>query len=115
MTKIKMIITKNCKWCNNNFKAFSIKKTHCSNRCYHATSLGVKRHRMEVFHATTCSICGTENFGAHRFSVDHDHITGKFRGILCTSCNAGLGLFKDDVERMKKAITYLVNFQESLF
>jgi len=39
--------------------------------------------------------------------VDHDHISGKVRGILCHTCNPGLGYFKDDVEILQRAINYL--------
>lgn len=41
------------------------------------------------------------------FNIDHDHITGKRRGLLCPSCNKGLGFFEDDVERLGLAIEYL--------
>jgi hypothetical protein len=40
-------------------------------------------------------------------SVDHDHATGKVRGLLCYACNHALGLFKDSVKTMKRAIRYL--------
>ena len=45
--------------------------------------------------------------GGGRFHIDHDHSTGKVRGLLCTACNMGLGLFKDDPEMLLRAIDYL--------
>ena len=42
-----------------------------------------------------------------KLSVDHCHSKGDARGLLCTACNRGLGLFKDDVEVIKSAIKYL--------
>lgn len=59
-----------------------------------------------------CAICGEPETRIHRgtlasFSVDHDHETGKIRGLLCGTCNHGLGYFRDDVELMKSAIEYL--------
>ena len=42
-----------------------------------------------------------------RLFVDHCHNTGKYRGLLCVTCNTGLGAFKDNVDLMQKAIEYL--------
>jgi hypothetical protein len=59
-----------------------------------------------------CKICGESESGMFqgkqkRLSVDHDHKTGKIRGLLCCSCNVGLGVFKDSPELLRKAIKYL--------
>lgn len=52
-----------------------------------------------------CKICGkTQN---KRLAVDHCHVTGIIRGLLCANCNTGLGLFLDDPELLDKAIGYL--------
>jgi hypothetical protein len=50
-----------------------------------------------------CASCGDET----KLCVDHDHTTGKVRGLLCQSCNKALGLFKDDITVLNKAIKYL--------
>lgn len=39
--------------------------------------------------------------------IDHNHITGNLRGLLCNGCNKGLGLFKDNIESLHNAIKWL--------
>lgn len=41
--------------------------------------------------------------------VDHDHSTGRVRGLLCVTCNRALGLLKDDPELMRRAADYVAN------
>lgn len=43
--------------------------------------------------------------------VDHCHTTGEIRGLLCFSCNVGLGKFKDDEELLLRAVRYLRNLR----
>ena len=56
----------------------------------------------------SCKICGTHKNNLKRgLFVDHCHITGKIRGLLCHYCNSGLGLFKDSECLLEKTINYL--------
>jgi hypothetical protein len=60
----------------------------------------------------SCSICKSvspNRSGSNYFHVDHCHITNKVRGLLCNSCNLGLGSFKDNTIILQKAIEYLNN------
>jgi len=58
-----------------------------------------------------CAICGIESQGnGRKLSWDHDHVTGHPRSVLCASCNAGLGHFRDDINLLRSAIAYLVLF-----
>ena len=41
------------------------------------------------------------------WAVDHNHVTKKFRGYLCHNCNRALGIFKDDIDMLWRAIEYL--------
>jgi len=56
-----------------------------------------------------CAICGTvlATLPPRHTHVDHDHQTGRIRGILCHPCNIGLGNFKETIASFKAAITYL--------
>ena len=55
-----------------------------------------------------CWICGISQLELDKpLSVDHDHLTGKVRGLLCNNHNIALGLFKDNIDLLEKAIEYL--------
>ena len=76
-------------------------------------------HALFTFQGGTCSICKTSLVGIEvaeaerkaagllRTHVDHDHSTGKVRGLLCNACNTFLGHAKDDPARFLAAIAYL--------
>lgn len=50
-----------------------------------------------------CAICGSPE----RLRIDHCHVSERVRGVLCDSCNKGLGFFKDDPRRLRAALRYL--------
>ena len=55
-----------------------------------------------------CKICGTDTpNGQGRFVIDHNHVSGEIRGLLCSTCNTGLGNFFDNPQFLKNAATYL--------
>ena len=53
-----------------------------------------------------CLICHRDDV---RLSVDHDHQTGRVRGLLCNNCNAGIGFLGDDPARLLDAVVYLTS------
>jgi hypothetical protein len=58
-----------------------------------------------------CAICGIVFFkDSISYPADHCHKYGFVRGILCDSCNRGLGQFRDDINILKSAILYLEEF-----
>lgn len=55
-----------------------------------------------------CKICGVhESDLTKSLAIDHCHTKKQVRSLLCMNCNTGLGLFKDNIELLKKAIKYL--------
>lgn len=58
-----------------------------------------------------CAICGVAEPGVRNWCVDHCHITGVVRGLLCCLCNTALGKFKDSPAILRAAATYLERFE----
>ena len=76
----------------------------------------VDRKKMYIKQEGKCLICGIllelgvtyrDDSFSLRACVAHCHTTGEVRGLLCHSCNGGLGLFKDNIDSLRKAIEYL--------
>lgn len=63
-----------------------------------------------------CAICkrperDTVNGVVKRMAVDHEHNTGRVRGLLCSSCNRGIGCLNDDPEALRSAARYIESFR----
>lgn len=56
--------------------------------------------------ANRCAICGG-SWTRKGPSVDHNHLTGQRRGLLCQPCNMGLGAFRENPVALRRAIHYL--------
>lgn len=70
--------------------------------------------QMLVNQGFKCAVCGKDHaevpgnkWAKARLAVDHDHITGEIRGLLCFECNTGIGHFGDSPERLRSAARYL--------
>ena len=65
--------------------------------------------RLNTEQSGLCAICGTDVPGRNHLTlyIDHDHKTGKVRGLLCCDCNLLLGYAKDDKTVLLKSIKYL--------
>ena len=61
-----------------------------------------------------CAICGEINKHGWRLAVDHDHRTGKIRGLLCHYCNVALGQVNENVNTLSKMITYLTTHSRAM-
>ena len=76
--------------------------------------LTVQQHAaMESVQGGICAICGDAPKpggvrAASRLHIDHDHASGRVRGLLCNHCNRGLGSFRDRRDLLELAVNYLV-------
>lgn len=87
-------------------------------RAYHRSNL-LQRYGLDVAayewmlqqQDGRCACCGDRPSQLH---IDHCHDTGKVRGLLCPNCNKGLGMFKDDPDRLLAAAAYLLQHADVL-
>lgn len=109
-----------CRPCNNKHHREAHRdrlKAHSWRRKYGITP--DQYHDLFDKQSGVCAICGQPEVKMHRgalrhLSVDHDHITGTIRGLLCNACNSGLGQFRDDTDLLERAIAYLRMTRESV-
>ena len=66
-----------------------------------------QRNKMIIDRNNRCDICGNFFKNSLDTHIDHDHNTGKIRGLLCFNCNHALGKFKDNITILINAINYL--------
>lgn len=120
-----------CEWCSASLTDATAKwrKRYCSKEC---RELSDRQRRQDTYRETWlrkygltvaeydgllvaqgggCAICDSRDPRGRAkspyFHVDHDHGTGRVRGLLCAPCNTGLGSFGDDPARLRSAIAYL--------
>lgn len=114
---------KRCRFCKNQFTPVAPSHHYCSNEC--AIKAGAERYinrnygitldtyyEMYIKQDGKCYICKGDGFSLKEcmrttLVIDHDHKTGKVRGLLCPNCNRALGLLKDSVEYLNRAKEYL--------
>ena len=120
-----------CTQCGTTFtaqKRRTSEHTFCSRKCKQDWSNARPEHRAKVrnsyylrrYNLTEqeadelktrgCDICGrTEVSGrwGNNMHIDHNHTTGKVRGVLCHGCNVSLGHFQHDLDLLDRAVAYL--------
>lgn len=107
----KLGLDRYCKDCRNPMDTFRHKKWR----------YGISKERylrMKITQKGLCALCkhretirGRVRGKRKDLGVDHDHKTNKIRALLCSRCNRGLGIFKDDIFLLKTAIAYLESFK----
>lgn len=114
---------KSCRWCGDSFSPLGPSHHYCQDSCrkevyadkHYKRTYGVgldwvKQKLVEQNYK--CAICKTEGFKMRTdhttgMNLDHDHDTGKPRGLLCHNCNRGLGLFQDSPSILREAAKYV--------
>ena len=98
-----------CQHCGSTNNEFQTKSTCKPCRRLQKRSLryGIPMEEViDLLKIDNCEICNKELTTTEKF-IDHDHETGRVRGVLCQNCNTGLGLFCDDISHLTNAIKYL--------
>ena len=104
-----------CKVCQNKREALRRTKPKVINQRYKASlkqkyGIDVEEYN-RLFEAQKgcCKICNKHQTEfKKKLSVDHNHTTGKVRGLLCDSCNRGLGFLQDSPNTVASALEYLL-------
>jgi hypothetical protein len=99
-------VTKNKQYRNENLEADKIRKRDYRLKLSYGISFEQKCGIIKTQNGK-CAICNDELKTPKHTHLDHDHITGKVRGVLCNHCNRGLGGFKDSQTFLLKAVEYL--------
>ena len=114
-----------CKECGKKFIRKAPRQIYCSKECGSIRKYHLKRKydltlseekEIKELYGTDCMICGCAtsqgSMKRNNLCIDHDHKTGKVRGILCHHCNCALGMFKDETGLLQRAIDYLFSSKE---
>lgn len=98
-------------WHYDRWKSTGNKRCAIKTRSYQLkTNYGITVDDFDIMfegQGKCCKICKKENITGKNWHVDHSHINGKIRGILCQKCNQALGMVYDDVLILEKMIEYL--------
>ncbi len=69
---------------------------------------------MAEMQGNACRLCNRASADSYRgLHLDHDHATGRIRGLLCHFCNTALGKFNDDAALLRRAATYVETYRGS--
>ena len=101
---------------NRAWDAAHPEKTRADNRTQRLRRYGLTHAQYDAMleaQGGVCGLCGKvethrgRNGEVSRLAVDHDHVTGSIRALLCHSCNTGVGLFLDDPALLRRAADYI--------
>lgn len=106
--------------CCNLIRSTMTGHAYCAPRCWKAArrkdrpGTPEERTALNETQRGLCAICREPETAVHAvtgapkdLAADHDHATGRVRGLLCQRCNTGIGLFRDRPDLLRSAIDYL--------
>jgi lipopolysaccharide biosynthesis glycosyltransferase len=99
-------LEKNREWREKNPKSYKMSQRRQRRKREYGVS-DEDYSNMLIAQSDCCAICKVSI--GWEAAVDHCHKTGKVRGLLCNTCNTGIGMLKDDVEVIQNAVYYLKN------
>jgi adenine-specific DNA methylase len=106
--------TRKCGKCSTNqSKEWYRKNPHVKRNANLLRDYGISLETFENMKAKQhgkCAICQNNFKDSIDTCVDHNHITGQVRELLCNHCNRAIGLFKENIETLKSAVTYLKKY-----
>lgn len=108
-----------CKKCNNErvnkyAKSPAGRARHRRYQLNRAYGLSIENYNLLISQQRgLCAICKKHPKDTQRGTlyVDHNHKTGKVRGLLCGACNSSLGLLKENIETLESMIKYIKGFE----
>lgn len=101
-----------CKTCRSEFSRKHVSRLSKESRRYALQrKFGISEEKYNdllIDQNSCCAICQRHQSNLSRkLAVDHNHLTGQVRGLLCPNCNTGIGNLRDNTEMLEKAIKYL--------
>lgn len=92
-------------------------KGYCNTHRRRLARFGLAHDELETMlrkQGGKCAICRARKPGTSsgEWCVDHDHVTGQVRGLLCGKCNSGIGFLKDDPEVIRAALQYVIKHRQ---
>lgn len=113
-------VVRECAYCSAEFTPKRTSQNYCDSKCSanaearrngRRRTYGIDNDRyaeMLELQNGVCAICGSEPNPGRTLHVDHCHYGDeRIRGLLCSGCNTGIGLLRDDPARLRAAIAYL--------
>lgn len=118
-----------CGWCDQQFRNPDSRVDYCGNECARlarnarnrAPGFGLSVSEYKALLAAQsgrCLVCRrtekTERSTGRKqaLAIDHDHVTGQVRGLLCCKCNRAIGLLCDDPQIIRAALRYVESHRQ---